>query len=177
MPDTDTGLGEQRPATFTVHMVRPPASAAEVLFYPGQLDHTDRDTVAVESYKTAANPLFGTVDRVDSSHPPSSSGFYKVSVQYPNATEDELRNSGTNYPAWITPYLSYPGLTGTPAFSSQSTGVAGQRPTTSLTITASGASSPSAIQIKTLADQVTTGLTDPYDRAAAIESYLRSNYT
>jgi transglutaminase-like putative cysteine protease len=178
LPYDDTTLREQLTSTLTIHMLRPPATAPDILFYPGQLDHTDRDSVAVESYKTAAVPSFGTIDRLDSSHPATSAGFYKVTVQYPNPTADDLRNAGTDYPAWLDPYLSYPGLTGTPAFTATDTGVAGSAPSASLTIVpASGdTASATAVRIKALADQVTAGLTDNYDRAAAIESYLRANY-
>src|SRR5256886_10835310 len=49
-------------------------------------------------------------------------------------TEDELRAAGTGYPGWLAPYLTYPGLTSTPAFVSGSTGQAGVAPSTSLTI-------------------------------------------
>ena len=176
LPYQDAALHEQSQSTVQVHMLRPPATAPEVLFYPGQLERLDRDTVAVESYKTAANPLFGTVDRIDSSHPASSSGFYKATVAYPNPTEDELRNAGTAYPEWIAPYRTYPGLTGTPAFNS---GINGGASVNTVTIVpASGEpASPTALLIRGLADQVTADATNNYDRAVAIESYLRAGYT
>ncbi len=177
LPYTDAALHEQGIATVQVHMLRPPATAADVLFYPGQLDHSDRDTIAVESYKAAANPSFANVDKVASSHPATSAGFYKVSVHYANPTQDELRNAGTDYPAWIEPYTTYPGLTGTPVFAASSTGAPGA-PKTSLTIIDnSGSASPTAVMIRQLAQRVTAQATNNYDRAVAIESYLRSNYT
>ncbi len=175
-PYDDGILHEQNSATIQVHMLRPPANAPDILFYPGQLTHTDRDAVTVESYKTAATPSFGTVDRVASSHPATSAGFYHVTVAYANPTEDELRNAGADYPAWILPYVSYPGLTGTPAFSSTNNGTAGQANTNLVVIGTSGAATPTTLRIKALADQVTANLTNNYDRAMAIESYLRSNY-
>jgi hypothetical protein len=176
LPYHDTGLQAQLTSTLTIRMLRPPAIAPDVLFYPGQLQRSDRDMVAVESYKTAAQPLFGTVDRVVSSHPASSAGQYKVTVNYPNPTENELRNAGTGYPAWVEPYLSYPGLTGTPAFASVGAGSPGQTRNTITVIPASGAASPTALLVKGLADQVTAGIPDDYDKAVAIESYLRTNY-
>ena len=177
LPYTDGGLREQGTATVQVHMLRPPATAADVLFYPGQLDHSDRDTIAVESYKAAANPAFGTVDKVASSHPATSAGFYKVTVRYANPTEDELRNAGTDYPAWIQPYVSYPGLTTVPVFASNSIGTVGA-PSTSLNIIDNpGNASPTAVLIQQLAQGITAKATNNYDRALAIESYLRSNYT
>jgi transglutaminase-like putative cysteine protease len=175
-PYNDGVLHEQLGSTIQVHMVRPPASAPDVLFYPGQLAHTDRDSVAIESDKTAATPSFGTVDRVASSHPATSAGFYKVTVNYANPTEDELRNAGADYPAWILPYVSYPGAT-SPAFTTTN-GIAGQANTNLVVVVgAVGAVTPTTLRIKALADEVTAKQTNPYDKAMAIESYLRSNYT
>ncbi|HVC99768.1 MAG TPA: transglutaminase domain-containing protein [Candidatus Dormibacteraeota bacterium] len=176
LPYRDTGLQDQLTSTLTVSMLRPPAVAPDLLFYPGQLEKTDRDTVAVESYKATADPVFGSVDRVVSSHPASSAGQYKVTVDYPNPTEDQLRSAGVGYPTWIQPYLSYPGLTSTPAFTSSGTARPGRTTNTITVIPASGASSPTALLIKGLADQVTAGIPDNYDKAAAIETYLRTNY-
>jgi transglutaminase-like putative cysteine protease len=177
VPYDDGILHEQNSTTIQVHMLRPPATAPDILFYPGQLAHTDRDAIAVESYKTAATPSFGTVDRVASSHPATSAGFYHVTVSYANPTEDELRNAGADYPDWILPYVSYPALTGTPAFTSTNGGTTGQANTNLVVIGAGGAATSTTLRIKTLADQVTAKLTNNYDRAMAIESYLRSNYT
>ena len=173
----DGVLREQYQSTITVHMLRPPATAPDVLFYPGQLSRTDRDTVGIESYKTANTPISGTVDRVSSSHPGTSSGFYHVTVAYSYPTEDQLRNSGTDYPAWTLPYVSYPGATGTPAFTSTIGGIAGQGNTNLVVIGSGGAATPTTARIKALADQVTAKQTNNYDRAMAIESYLRTNYT
>src|SRR6202022_1786637 len=106
-----------------------------------------------------------------------SAGFYHVTVAYANPTEDELRNSGTGYPAWIFPYLSYPGLTGTPAFTTTNSAAGGQANTNLVVIGSGGAVTPTTLRIKALADQVTAKLTNNYDRALAIESYLRANYT
>ena len=169
-------LHEQASATMQVHMLRPPANAPDILFYPGQLVHTDRDSTAVESYKIAATPSFGTIDRVASSHPPTSAGFYKVTVAYGNPTEDELRNAGTDYPGWLLPYTSYPGLTGTPAFTKTTGGSGGS--TNNLAVIGNGqTATPTTLRIKQLADQLVAGATNNYDRAVAIETYLRANYT
>jgi len=177
LPYDDGVLHEQNSSTLQVHMLRPPANAPDILFYPGQLAHTDRDAVAIESYKTAATPSFGTIDRVASSHPATAAGFYHVTVTYANPTEDELRNAGTDYPAWIVPYLSYPGLTGTPAFTSTSVGGAGQVGNNLVVIGNGASASPTTLRIKALADQITGQLTNNYDKATAIETYLRSNFT
>ena len=175
LPYSDASLREQFSSTVQVHMLRPPSNAPDVLFYPGQLDHSDRDTVAVESYKTSAAPSFGTIDRVASSHPATSAGFYKVFVQFPNPTEDELRNASTNFPDWIAPYRTYPGLTGTPAFSTTGGGGTGSGNDLVIIGNSSGASA-ATLRIKALADQITAHYTNNYDKAAAIENYLRANY-
>jgi transglutaminase-like putative cysteine protease len=177
LPYDDTALHEQNATTIQVHMLRPPANSPDILFYPGQLARSDRDSVAVESYKSAATPSFGTVDKVVSSKPATSAGFYKVTVAYANPTEDELRNAGADYPAWILPYVAYPGLTGTPAFTQTSGGVGGQD-TTNLVVIGNGqTATPTTLKIKQLADQVTASATNNYDKAMAVESYLRTNYT
>ena len=170
LPYSDTALREQNSTTLQVHMLRPPANAPDILFYPGQLLHTDRDSVALETYKATQQPLFGTVDKVASIRPATSAGFYHVTVEYSNPTEDELRNAGTDYPAWILPYTTYPGLTGTPALTS------GVNQSPVISIIGSGQPSTTSLKIKQLADQITGKLTDNYDKAAAIENYLRSNY-
>ncbi|MDQ6692596.1 MAG: transglutaminase-like domain-containing protein, partial [Candidatus Dormibacteraeota bacterium] len=161
LPYFDGGLREQGTGTVKVHMLRPPAAAPDVIFYPGILDHTDRDTVAVESNKVAAGSPFTTVDRVSSQNPATSVGFYKATVQYSNPTEDELRNAGTAYPDWLNPYKFYPGLVNPAPLAPARTGI----------------QVPEAQRIKTLADSVTGSFTNPYDKATAIESYLRANYT
>ncbi|GAC1657477.1 MAG: transglutaminaseTgpA domain-containing protein [Candidatus Dormibacteraceae bacterium] len=170
LPYGDIGLREQSTATIRVHMIRPPARAPDLLFYPGELLHSDRDSVAVESLKNNAVPQFGTVDKVASSHPATSAGFYKALVQYPNPTEEELRAAGTDYPVWVDAYRSYPGTSGlVPVPGPTAAGSA---------IGAPPAPFISAAQkIKALADGITAQATNPYDKAMALESFLRAGYT
>ena len=56
LPYTDGGLREQGTATLQVHMRRPPATAADVLFYPVKLYHSDLDKIAVVRYKADGTP-------------------------------------------------------------------------------------------------------------------------
>lgn len=160
LPYLDGNLREQGTATVKVHMLRPPAAAPDVLFYPGTLDRSDRDAVAVESYRSLSGAPIGTIDRISSQHPASSVGFYKAAIAYTNPTEDELRAAGTDYPDWISPYRGPANL---PGQTSPTSGGPGLQQT--------------ALMIKQLADSVTQPFTNNYDRAAAIESFLRANYT
>src|SRR5205807_1728731 len=37
-------------------------------------------------------------------------GYYKVTVQYSTATEDQLRSAGSAYPDWLDPYRNFGGF-------------------------------------------------------------------
>ena len=93
-----------------------------------------------------------TVDRLSGLGSAGSSGNYKVTVAYSGATEDELRNAGAEYPAWVNAYRGFQ---------------PGYRPDSTLK------------KITSLTQQVTQGANNPYDQAAAIERYLRdtANFT
>ncbi len=139
-------------ATFTVNMLLPPGSGnGDVYFYPGQLYSIDKPVVA---HETQVPPLLTfatqlvTIDRLAAA-PPSftSKGQYNVTVSYPDVTLDELRAAGTDYGGWLDPYSSMP---------------------------AQGYRSPSAVKfIHDLAVSITAGANNPYDKASAIEAYLR----
>jgi transglutaminase-like putative cysteine protease len=141
---------DQRRATYDVTMRRPPAAVPDVVVYPGQLVSVDRDVQVLQAGPLPAGATLArrleTVDRVTAY---GAHGSYRVQVDQSTATEAELRAAGTEYPDWIGPYRQLPGAYRSPAT---------QR------------------QIHDLAVQVTAGATNPYDHAAAIESYLRSNY-
>ena len=137
--------------TFTVSMLKPPGKATDVIFYPGDLRKLDRDALVTETLSTTLGPL-NTIDRVSGLGSNGAIGNYKLTVAYSGATEDELRRAGTDYPAWVSAYRGLP---------------AGYRP------------DPTLEKVKSLAEQVTQGATNPYDQAAAIERYLRdtNNFT
>jgi len=138
-------------ATFTINMVNPPAGDNEqILFYPGQLytisRHTKADEVFVPPVFAFSSQLI-TVDRLDALQPNSSRGQYNVTVEYPDVTADNLRASGSDYAEWLAPYTTLP----------------------------AGVESPDVYAfIHKLALDVTAGATNPYDKASAIEDYLRS---
>lgn len=144
-------------AGFNVKMYRPPIGNADLLFYPGQFYKVDRSTLAaqVPLFGVAAGTSLFSVDRLGSTQPPVSTGSYSVTVEYSTATVAELESAGTNYPDWVQQFGVMP------RFSYR----------------------PQAVedQIHQLAVDIVTraGATTPYDKATAIESYLRNpaNFT
>jgi transglutaminase-like putative cysteine protease len=137
---------------FSINMISPPIDNTNLLFYPGVLYTTDRKTVATEVQNLPFNPSLTTIDRLSSLSPPVSTGTYNITVEYSTATEAELQQAGTAYPAWLASYASLP--------------TSGYRSTQVLK------------QIHQLALKVTAGALTPYDKAMAVETYLRSgNFT
>ena len=137
-------------ATFTVTMVNPPAGYADILFYPGQMAKADRDSVASETLLPPPGPgsPLDTIDRLSSRSPASSKGGYSITSEYPNAFEADLRTAGIDYPSWLTPYMS---------------------------LSPSGYRPPEVLAMeRDLALQITSGTTNPYDAATAIQDYLRA---
>jgi transglutaminase-like putative cysteine protease len=142
-------------AGFNVKMISPPIGNNDILFYPALLYKSDRDAVANETILpvSSSNGLLATVDRLSSAPPSTSSGRYNITVEYSTATMEDLQAAGTNYPDWINAYIGLPDT---------------------------GYRSPQVIaKIRQLALDVTqqANAVTPYDKAVAIESYLRSNYT
>ena len=139
-------------ATFGVNLVLPPVGNADIMFYPGQLYHVDRQTMALEANvpgdSSSTTPLV-TIDRLAAVNPPRSTGKYNITVEYPDVTEADLRSAGVQYPTWLGPYMTLPDQT---------------------------YRSPDLIRrIHDQAVQVTQGATNPYDQAKAIQDYLRSS--
>src|SRR5690348_478114 len=138
-------------AAFNVKMLHPPVGYSDVLFYPGQFYKVDRSSVAgeVPMPKTAGGDTFYSIDRLSSYQPATSVGSYSVTVEYSTATVEELQGAGTDYPDWVRPYAAVPKF--------------GYRP------------APVANAIHQLALDIVgrAGATTPYDKAAAIETYLR----
>ena len=137
-----------------VTMQRPPAGFADVIFYPGALYKLDRDAVALEAALPEGrwtNLL--SIDRLSAVRPANSAGKYSVTVEYSTATVPDLEAAGTKYPTWLQNFTTLP--------------VTGYR-------------NPDVQrQIHDLAVQVVTaaGANNPYDKATAIQEYLRENYT
>jgi transglutaminase-like putative cysteine protease len=137
---------------FDINMKKPPIGNEDILFYPGQFLASDRVTSAsqVEMRYGQIVELW-TADRVSSLKPTTSSyGPYKVRVGVSAATIDQLRVADTKYPEWLKPYETLP---------------TGYR------------SSAVMKKIKSLALDIVNkaGATNPYDKASAIEAYLRSD--
>lgn len=141
---------EERPATYTIDVQRPPGSAPDLILAPGLLRTVDRDVRVAQSRVPGgfdASPI--QLDVADEVTASSGRGTYKVEVTQSIASEAELRAAGTVYPAWLNPYRRLP---------------VGYR------------SSSTEQRIRQLALQVTAGAANPYDQAAAIERYLRDGY-
>ena len=139
--------------TFTINMLTPPGGVnSDILFYPGVFFKATRDSL-VTQVALVTDPAITTVDRLSSLVPPVSNGTYVITTQYSIATEDELKQAGTSYPKWLADYSSLP--------------PEGYR------------SADVLARIRQLAVQITTkaGATAPYDKAKAIETYLRKNYS
>src|SRR5690348_1877058 len=137
-------------------MLRPPSGNADIVFYPGQLTKVDRTTMGSQVPLNAGDPTqFYSMDRLSSIQPPTSSGVYNGTVEYPTATVAQLQAAGTNYPDWLNQYMSLPAT--------------GYRPPDVL-----ARERALALSIVTNANAKT-----PYDMATAIEQYLRdpSNFT
>ena len=134
---------------FSVKMISPPVGNSDILFYPGTLYRTDRESLASEVV-LPPDATLTTIDRLTSVSPPISKGTYNITVEYSSASEAQLRAAGTAYPDWTASYASLP---------------------------ASGYRIAAVLdRIHKLALQVTAGAATPYDKAKAIEAYLRSNY-
>jgi len=140
----------------TIRMLRPPIGSQDVLFYPGLAYKVDRLTVSTQIQLSDANSVtVNTIDRLGSVQPTTSSGNYIATVEYSTATASDLQAAGTAYPEWLQPYTFLPQRGYRTQFVEQ--------------------------EIHNLAVKIVTnaGATTPYDKAAAIEAYLRnpSNFT
>jgi hypothetical protein len=141
-------------AAADVQMLRPPAGAERLLLYPGSLVRVDREAEAFSTFwRPGSTPRPPTLDELTATRGPVQ--HYVVSVSYSTATESALRSAGTDYPAWVEPYRRFDAPAGSGGYRSPAT----------------------LARVRRLALQVTAGKTDPYDRAQAIEEYLRSDYT
>lgn len=159
--------------SFKLQMLKPPDKASDVLFYPGTLVKLDRNATArssaasLSALSSMPSDRLNTLDRLSGPGRLSGAGNYKVTVQYSNATEDDLRQSATAYPAWLDPYRNFGN-----AYRASDRG-----PPPDPAGANNYRSSATLQRIHDLAVQVTAGKTNPYDQAQAIESFLRSNYS
>jgi len=140
----------------TIKMLRPPIGSQDVLFYPGLAYRVDRLTVSTQIQLSDANSAtVYTIDRLGSVQPTTSSGSYVATVEYSTATVTELEAAGTTYQDWVQPYTSLPRRGYRPAAVQQEI---------------------QDLALKIVAD---AHATTAYDKAAAIEAYLRNenNFT
>ena len=141
-------------ARFDVQMLRPPIGNANILFYPDELLWVDRESSASQvPLRFDSTGRLMSIDRLSTLSPPTSSGAYKVAVQYSTATDAQLKAAGTSYPDWVQQFATLP---------------------------PSSYRSPAVLdRIHTLAQSVVdkAGAVTPYDQATAIETYLRDNFT
>jgi transglutaminase-like putative cysteine protease len=135
-----------------VQMVNRPAAAPTTLFYPGQLvSVSDPITVTQSSFgRTRGGQGLLTLDQA-TINGALGAGYEAVS-SLSTATTTELEAAGIDYPSWARPYQ------GTATF-----GQSPYRPAATMQ------------RIRELALRVTQGAASPYEKAAAIESYLRTN--
>jgi transglutaminase-like putative cysteine protease len=148
---SESYVAQQR-ATYVIDMRRPPAVAPDLILAPGQLARVDRDVQVMQSEPAVGpfNGSSGVLDTVDRATASSGRGTYRVQVDQSAATEDQLRSDSVTYPDRVSGYRRLP---------------SGYRPPVTLQ------------RIHDLAVRVTAGATNPYDQAAAIEQYLRTNFT
>lgn len=163
----------QQSGSFKMQMLKPPDKATDVIFYPGALAKVDRGVTARASLNGPAPPLglsgekLNTLDRLSGGGKLGGGGSYKVTAQYSTASEDDLRAAGDNYPLWLDPYRNF----------ANAYRLSPDQPPPALA--SSGLYRPRAAlqRIRDLALQVTAGKDNAYDKAQAIETYLRTNYT
>ncbi|HUY73625.1 MAG TPA: transglutaminase domain-containing protein [Candidatus Dormibacteraeota bacterium] len=141
-------------AGFDIQMLGPPIGNANILFYPDELLWVDRESSASQvPLRVDTSGQLLSIDRLSTLSPPTSSGAYKVAIQYSTATEAQLKAAGTSYPDWVEQFATLP---------------------------ASTYRSPAVLaRVHALAQSIVdqAGAVTPYDRATAIEAYLRDNFT
>jgi len=140
-------------AGYKVKMIRPPIGFSDIVFYPGTLYRVDRQTLATEVLlpPSSSTGQLTSIDRLSSTSPPTSVGTYTAYTEYSTATEAELRDAGTSYPDWLDQFATLPN---------------------------GGYRSPDVqARIHNLAVDIVTkaGATNPYDKATAIQNYLRDS--
>ena len=142
--------------TTHVRVLNPPPIATGLVFYPGALVSSDTGIAVTGPMSTRGGRSLGTftVDEIQALTTPVTS--YTVETTVSTATEKELIEAGVGYPPWVLPYGNF----GFGTFG----GNGSYRGTAELART------------RTLAQRVTVDATTPYEKARAIESYLRGNF-
>jgi hypothetical protein len=156
----------------TIHVVVPASQLKETVFGAGELLSVKGQSVSVRGIITSEpsppgpNPplvnvagdnqpiaSFDTVDKVLFAHQPQGSSFtYTVTEALPDVDVADLETAGSDYPAWLTPYLTL-------YYNNQ---------------VAPGYSPARDADIAALAHQIVSaaGAKNPYDQAKAIEAWF-----
>ena len=133
-------------AAFTVTMLHTPNGFSTVAFYPGQLAKIDRTSTVREVPLNAFAPSPMMIDRLDVGS--ATTGRYTAYSEYSGATVAQLQAAGTDYPDWVKQFAVTP--------------VSGYR------------IKPAMDRVRQLALDITANAQTPYDKATAIEDWLRT---
>src|SRR6202171_2824566 len=137
-----------------VSMIRPPGGFSDIVFYPGELYKLDRVALATQGGLPVGRwHELTAIDRLSTVRPATSAGKYSVTASYSTATVADLESAGTSYPFWLQNFSTLPSIGYT-------------HPRVQKAIL------DLAVQVVTAANATT-----PYDKATAIQDYLRENYT
>ncbi|MGH7903198.1 MAG: transglutaminase domain-containing protein, partial [Candidatus Dormibacteraceae bacterium] len=138
-------------SVFKIDMLRPPATDPSLVFYPGRFLDASRATIAAGVPDASADPSlapFETIDQVKLAGAPR--GRYSVTVAYAYPTASQLAADTSGDPAWIAPYRTMPGSNGDVGWAAE------------------------ASQLRDLARSLTATAPDRFEKAIAIQNYLRA---
>ena len=146
--DTSTtlgGIGNDETVTATLDLQANATGLTPLVPFPGDPESVSLDGVASGSAAAPGSTDLLTVDEVQLNHLIVAGTAIQTSGYASTATAAQLRSAGKNYPSWTTQYTQMP--------DDVSQGVE---------------------TIRSVAQQWTLGLTNPYDQAVAIEQHLRN---
>lgn len=149
-----------------IRPVNPPPTAPSTFFYPGQLLTASAPLTVSQSALARRGQFTQTLRTLDLAEITGTSAqVYSTQSLVSTATPDQLRAAGNAYPSWVIPYTTLSaGFRNPSGIGGAFATVRAYRPAATLDRT------------RQLALQVTANADNPYDKAMAVESYLRSNY-
>jgi hypothetical protein len=146
--DTSTtfgGIGNDETVTATLDLQANATGLTPLVPFPGDPESVSLGGVESGSAAAPGSTDLLTVDEVQLNHLIAAGTAIQTSGYASNATAAQLRSAGKNYPSWTKQYTQMP--------DDVSQGVE---------------------TIRSVAQQWTLGLTNPYDEAVAIEQHLRN---